>query len=161
KEHVLLIGKPTGEGAKTRFAKLGNSEAIVVVGEALVSAVDRGALDMLDRTLLKLTNETITQIKSANGETTLTLEKKDDKWQADVPPAKFQADTRMVSGVLAAWFNLKAERFAAYGPKADPAKYGLDKPTQFVTITVQPTTEEGKPAPKPVEHVLALGKTVE
>jgi hypothetical protein len=161
KEHVLLIGKPTAEGAKTRFAKLGNSEAIVVVGEALVNAVNRGALDMLDRTLLKLTNETITQIKSANGETTLTLEKKDDKWQADAPPAKFQADTRMVSGVLAAWFNLKAGRFAAYGPKADAAKYGLDKPTQFVTITVQPPTEEGKPAPKPVEHVLALGKAVE
>jgi hypothetical protein len=161
KEHVLLVGKPTGEGAKTRFAKLGNSEAIVVVGEPLVNAVDRGALDMLDRTLLKLTNETITQIKSTNGETTLTLEKKDDKWQADAPAAKFQADKRMVNGVLAAWFTLNAERFAAYGPKTDPAKYGLDKPSQFVTITLQPPTEEGKPAPKSVEHVLALGKTVE
>src|SRR5262249_8290162 len=64
KEHVLLIGKPTAADAKTRFAKLGNGEAIVVVGEKLAAAGDRTALDLLDRQLLTLETSAITRIQT-------------------------------------------------------------------------------------------------
>jgi hypothetical protein len=54
------------------------------------------------------------------------------------------------------WSNLRAKRFAAYGPKADLAKYGLKKPALILTVTLKPAGEKAKP----VEHTLALGKSV-
>jgi len=159
KEHTLLIGKPTAEGAKTHYARRGDSDAVVVVGEALVSAADRGALDLLDRSLLKLERERITKVVSTGGDG-LTLAQQDSRWQATTPNATFPADPQTVAGVLAAWFNLRADRFAAYG-KSDLAQYGLAKPAQTVTITAEATGEDGKPTGKSSTHKLALGKPVE
>ena len=159
KEHTLHIGKPTAEGAKTHYARRGDSDAVVVVGEALVSAADRSALDLLDRSLLKLDRERITKVKATGGDG-LTLDLKDNKWQAATPNATFPADPQTVAGVLAAWFNLRADRFAAYG-KPDLAAYGLDKPTQTITITADQTGEDGKPTGKTTTHTLALGKAVD
>ena len=50
KEHVLLIGQPTAAGAATRFAKLGDGEAVFVVDQNLAGPLDQTALDLLDRT---------------------------------------------------------------------------------------------------------------
>src|SRR5207237_8515443 len=54
-------------------------------------------------------------------------------------------------GTLNAWSNRPAERFAAYGPKADLAKYGLDKPAVVAAVTVKGAGE----------HTLEVGKPVE
>lgn len=157
KEHTLLIGNPTAENAKTRYARLGDSDAVMVVSDALVSAVDRGALDLLDRHLLKLDKEKIVRVHNAAGENTLTLNMlKEDRWEAHTMQAKFPADMRVVFGLLTTWFNLTAQKFVAYGPKVDLAMYGLDKPAQVLSITVEPGGDA-----KPVEHKLSLGKEVE
>ncbi|OAI45337.1 hypothetical protein AYO44_02730 [Planctomycetaceae bacterium SCGC AG-212-F19] len=157
KEHTLLIGKPTAEGAKTRYARVADGDAVIVVSEALIGAVDRGALDLLDRHLLKLDKEKIVRVEST-GANPLTLNLvKDDKWEAETPQAKFAADNRVAAGVLTTWFNLTAQKFAAYGSKVDLAPYGLDKPAQTVSITVKPPADDAKP----VVHKLALGKPVE
>src|SRR5262249_41176086 len=73
KEGVLLMGKPTAEGAASRFAKLGDGEAVFVVGEKLLTAVDRTALDLLDRKLLALDTKTISRIQSTRAGEPLTL----------------------------------------------------------------------------------------
>jgi hypothetical protein len=157
KEHTLLIGNPTAENAKTRYAKLGSSDAVMVVSDALVSAVDRGALDLLDRHLLKLDKEKIIRVHNEAGENALTLNLvKDDRWEANTAQAKFPADFRVVAGLLTTWFNLTAQKFVAYGPKVDLAMYGLDKPSLVLSMTVEPGADA-----KPVEHKLALGKEVE
>jgi hypothetical protein len=57
------------------------------------------------------------------------------------------------------WANLKAEKFAAYGAKAEPAKYGLDKPSLTIKVKAQALEKDGKKA-EPTEHTLALGKPV-
>src|SRR5262249_462475 len=69
----LLVGKQTEKDAKTRFAKLGEGEAVFVVGEKLVTAIDHGPLDWLDRNLLSVDSTKIDrlQFKSAAGAITL------------------------------------------------------------------------------------------
>ena len=47
----------TAANARTRFAKLSAGEAVFVVGEQVVSAVDHDALDLLDRGQLELAVE--------------------------------------------------------------------------------------------------------
>src|SRR5262249_50277357 len=136
KERVLLIGKPTAPNAKTRFAKLGTGEAIFVVGEPVVTAVDHSALDLLDRKLLAIDQKSITSIQTTSVGNRVKLERKEKQWQVDAAAAKFVADQEAITTLLTTWANLQAERFAAYGPKLDLAKFGLDKPAGTATVTV-------------------------
>jgi hypothetical protein len=153
KEHTLLVGKPTAEGAKTRFAKLAEEPGVVVVDEKLIGPADRSALDLLDHDLLKVDPKTITKLQSAVGDAPWSLERKDNAWLVEAAGAKFAPDASTLGDTLAAWTTLRAERFVAYGPKVELAEYGLDKPTTTLVLTTQ---VDGKP----VEHKLAIGKTV-
>ncbi len=158
KEHVLLIGKPSDKDTKVRYAKRGDSEAVFVVGEKVVSALDHSALDLLNRELLTLDTKTIQRIRSHGPGGPLTLQRQGEEWRVlESPAAPFPADSETIAAVLGVWSKLEAQRFAAYGPKADLAMYGLDKPPATVTVTLQSPTINGKPA-KPVEHTLVLGK---
>jgi hypothetical protein len=153
-ERVLLVGKPTAADAKSRFARLGKSEAVFVLGDALVSAIDHGALDWLDRNLLRLETGGVEKIDSVGPQSSLSLVKKGDSWQVQAKEAQFPADREVLARFLGVFGNLRAEKFAAYGPKVDLAAYGLDKPERTITVV---ESREGKP----VEHVLRLGKQVE
>lgn len=152
----LLIGAPTSAGAKTRFAKLANSPGVLVVGEALVTAVDHHALELLDRHLLSLDAGAITRIQSKRRAEALVLNRDGSGWRAESNGTSLAADQPTVDGLLKALSHLEALRYAAYGAKADAAAHGLDKPAQLVTITVHAGAGDGKA--KTVEHRLALGK---
>jgi hypothetical protein len=151
--HALLIGKPTAGG---RFAKLGDGGTVFVIGDAIVKAADRPALDLLDRTLLTLDPKAVTRVQSAGTARNWTVEKAGDGWKVSSlqPPAA--ADKAVIDGLVRVAANLRAVRFAAYGPKADWKQYGLDRPDLTVTVTAQP--EEGKPA---ATHTVAVGRPVE
>jgi hypothetical protein len=160
KERTLLVGKPAPEPQR-RYAKLSDGDAVFEVGDKLTAALDRGALDLLDRQLLTLDPKTIERVQ-AKGAAPLTLERKGEAWQVTESPAgaAFPADPFAVDGLLSSWAHLQALHFAAYGPKADLAKFGLDKPAATVTVTVQPPAADGKKPPTQT-HTLALGKAVE
>jgi hypothetical protein len=161
KERVLLVGKPVEKEPAARYAKLADVEGVFVVGDALVTAVDHGALDLLDRKLLALDREGVDRVRSQSGETKLALAKEKDEWRVVESPAEpFAADKEAVETLLNVGANLRALRYAAYGPKVDLAKYGLDKPEATVTFTVAKPAAEGK-KPETTEHTLLLGKPVE
>src|SRR5581483_10838505 len=103
KEHVLLIGKPTDKDAKTRYAKLGESEAVFVVGDKTTAAADHAALDLLDRKLLKLDLATITGVRGTQGTAKYALQKEKDKgdWKVtDSPAPPFAADAQAAGETL-------------------------------------------------------------
>ncbi len=92
KEHVLLIGQPTAAGAPTRFAKLGDGEAVFVVDQNLAGPLDQTALDLLDRSLLRLDPKSILRIQSDSGGTALTLARDKEAWRVQSAAAQFAAD---------------------------------------------------------------------
>jgi hypothetical protein len=152
KEHTLLIGGPVPKEDGARYAKLAKAPAVFVVGRFLFTAADRAALDLLDPVLLHLDPGSIQRIDGQSGEQALKLERKGEGWQVlDAPGAPFTADERAGSALATLWLNLRAERYAAYGPKVDWAKYGLDKPAATVTAH----------AGDKVEHTVRLGAEVE
>jgi hypothetical protein len=164
-EHVLLIGKPTAEGAATRFARLADGEAVFVAGEKTLAAADKDALDFLDRKLLGVDAGAIDRIAWNGAGQPLTLTPDADGWRAEAPAATFPADAHVMAGLLRLWSDFRAEHFAAYGPQADAAAYGLDKPERTIQLTLKPP-EAGvgeKPAEKSQAasaHTLALGKAL-
>src|SRR5206468_7155957 len=145
----------------TRFAKLEDSPAIFVLGEKTVSAVDHAALDLLDRHLLTLEPNTIERIQRKGDGGPLTLEAKGAEWQVtESSAAPFPADHETMTALLAVWSNLRAVRYAAYGPKVDLASYGLDKPAATITVTPKAFAEKDTKT-KQVEHMLILGNASE
>src|SRR5262249_28020080 len=129
KERVLLIGQPTDKDAQARFAKLGESPAVFVLGEKTLAAVDRGALDLLERNLLALDPSTLERIQGKGLAGPLTLERKEGEWQVtEAAVAPFPADREAIQALLGSWSNLRAVRFAAYGAQVKLADYGLDEP---------------------------------
>jgi hypothetical protein len=160
KERGLLVGKPTEKDAKSRFAKLEDSPAIFVLGEKVLAAVDRGALDLLDRDLLKLDTKDIQKIKATGGSGPFTLQQEKETWQVvDSAAPKFAAAEDAVQSSLRAWSHLKAEKYAAFGPKIDWKTFGLDKPVAMITAIVTEPGDKDKPG-KTSEHTVALGQEV-
>lgn len=158
KERTLLVGKTTEKDAKARFARLGDSEAIFVLGEKVVAAIDRGPLDFLDKNLLSVDSKNIDKVKSAAATGGFTLQKDKDRWQVvDSPAPAFTADEGVVQNMLRSLGNLRADKIAAYGPKIDWTTYGLDKPATTIQMTVTGSGEKDKPA-KAEEHTIVLGK---
>ncbi|MGH7222594.1 MAG: DUF4340 domain-containing protein, partial [Gemmataceae bacterium] len=150
KEYSLLIGKPAKESG-SRYAKRANETAIFTVGDALVRAADRAAIDLLDTRLLHLDSAKVERLRSQIGDKSLTLEKKGDAWRVTQSPAgAYAADAEAMASLRLIWSNLRAQRFADYGKGVEWAKYGLDKPAVRVVLNA------GK-----AEHVIELGKEIE
>jgi hypothetical protein len=156
KEHTLLVGASAGKEGPGRSAKLADSPAVFVVNDTLAHAADRAALDLLDPVLLHLDTARVERVTGKSGEAGLTLERTEHGWRVtDAPGSPFPADTEAVAGLEGLWADLRAERFAAYGPGTDWAKYGLDRPAVSVTVRLKPA-DKG-----PAERTVELGKPVE
>jgi hypothetical protein len=157
KEHTLLIGKSAGEGSAARYAKRANSPAIFTMGDALVRAADRAAVDLLDTRLLNLDSTKVVRVRKQVGDRWWTLGRspaeggnKKDGWQVTESPAgAYPADARAAAELTKVWTDLRAQRFADYGKGVEWAKYGLDKPAVRVTLNADKA-----------EHVIEVGKEV-
>jgi hypothetical protein len=166
KEYTLLIGKPApsisppvpggDKGGGSRYAKRANDSAIFTVGDALVRAADRAAVDLLDTKLLHLDSAKVERLRSQASDKGLTLEKKGDAWRVTESPAgAYPADAEATASLSRLWSDLRAQRFVDYGKSVEWAKYGLDKPAIRVTIGERGCVSA------PSEHVIELGKEVE
>ena len=145
---TILIGKATEANPKSRYAKLADSEAVVVLPEKAITALDRAALDFVNRGVLALDGQKLEKIKARG----FTLQKKGDGWQViDSPAPAFTASPGAIAPLLATLAHLQATRFASFGGSPDLVKYGLDKPAVDIQISLQGA------AGKPEEHKLAVG----
>jgi hypothetical protein len=152
KATTILIGMPTEANPKARYAKTADSDAVVVLPEKAVAALDHVALDFVDRDVLKLDAQKLEKIKAKG----FALQKQGDSWRViDSPAPAFAADRASLAPVLASLSHLQAARIASYGGKPDLAAYGLDKPAAEIGISLQPA------GGKPEEHTLVIGKTVD
>lgn len=133
-KHTLLIGKPSAEGAATRYAKRADDPAIFVVPAALVNAVDRAPLQLLDRRLMDIRPADIASVKGTGPGGAWELTNVGGEWLVAslTPPAP--ADRLVVDAFLNVFTNLEASRLAGYGAKADLNGSGLGEPEARVTV---------------------------
>ena len=158
KPRGLEIGRVVDNDSKNRYARLTGQDAIVVLSDKSIAPLDHHALDLLDKTLLSLNPRGIQRIR-VQGNVSYSLEPVKEQWQVvDSPAATFLADEEALAGMQRPWELLRAEKYVAYGPKIDLARYGLDKPA--VTITVTMKSDDADKKKQAVQHTLELGKDV-
>lgn len=154
KTHALSIGKAAPGG---RYAKTDERAAVGILSDKIVQAVDRGPLDLLDPVVLSLDATKADRIQLQSGDSRVTLDRKGEVWRVlDTPASPFDADSEAVASLTGVLLNLRADRLAAYGPKVEWQKFGLDKP--FARIQVRLPKMDDKPE---LEHTIELGAAPE
>ena len=153
KPHTLEIGKRDDSKEGGRFARLKDGDAIFVLSEKLTANFRADPLDLLDKNLASFHPAEIERIRY-QGAASFALQKNKGQWQVvDSPVPAFSVDKDAVESVLKPWQKLRAEKFAAVGPKIAWADYGLDKPPTTVVLTL--ASEAGE---KTKDFVVELGK---
>ncbi len=151
KPKELQIGKAVEGDAKLRYARMEGIEGIFDLPEKTVASLDKSDLDFLDKNLLNVPASDIQKLQ-VTGALPFGLEKKKEQWQViDSPAPPFLADDDTVRETLRPWSRLQASKFADYGAKIAWDKYGLDKPSASLTVTVAGEKDKTK------SHVIELG----
>lgn len=149
---TLLIGKPTADGANSRYGRLPDLPGVFVIPNA-GSIVDRTALDLLDRRVLAVDNRLLTRLEGTGPGGAWSARRDGANWTLDsfTPPvAGDRATLERLAGALA---DIRVASFAAYGP-ADWNQFGLAPPA----ITIKATLGTGD---QPTTHTIALGRPVD
>lgn len=155
RSRTLLFGKAV-EGKQEVYAKLADDPAIFRLPESVKINADKSALELLERRLLAVDTRKASRIQRT-GAATLTASKSGMEWKIEAGATTFTADAPTIESMLRMWQNLQADRFAAFGPQADLARFGLNPAVDTITLTIDADAPDGKPA----THVLRLGKPVE
>lgn len=160
RSRVLLVGGTEEKPGGGRYGKLAESEAVFVLSPKAVAALDHGALDFLNKQLLTVRPEQILSLQREAPDGKLAFRREGTDWKvAEAATPAFPLDRQALDAVLQTLANLKAARFAAYGPAVDPGKFGLGQPTNRWLIEVQGEGDAAKG--KPIQHTLLLGTAVE
>jgi hypothetical protein len=155
KERILIVGGETGSTG-TSFARLDGQDGVFVVAEALVRDLNRDALDLIDKQVLKLPADRIQKVwLKQPTQKELGLFRYPAGWQVVEGVANpFPADPESLRSLLSLWGNLNVDRYVVFDAKAPTEKYGLDKPTLTATIEVGSAEESAK-------KTLTIGKKTE
>jgi hypothetical protein len=119
---------------------------------------------LLDRTVLRLDPKSISRIQNNSGGSSLALERDKDSWRVQGGATPFTGDKEVLDNLLKVLSNLRAEKFAAYGPQANLAEFGLDKPTATISIVTTSAGQNPKADKKSTasaEHKVLLGKSAD
>ncbi|MBJ7431504.1 MAG: DUF4340 domain-containing protein, partial [Gemmataceae bacterium] len=150
KEKTLVLGKIVSEEAGTRYARLKDKAPIAIVNPAFVKAVNIDALDLLDPLVMKQDPSKIKSFKIESLTNNIDIIREGETWKVTEPKAgAFNAEPDAVFSLQSLWFNLRADGFSAYGPKAEVATFGLDKPS--IKIEIKLSNEMGKDESKTLE----------
>ncbi|MFA6563259.1 MAG: DUF4340 domain-containing protein [Verrucomicrobiia bacterium] len=129
----LQFGKEDKE-KKLIYIKRADEPYIYAVESAVFEKLPKTALALRNRTLIATEKSKVTKLSSQHGATTITIEKKDDKWKL-APGVQGVLDTNVVDDVLWAVTGLNAEKFISTSA-ADRPKFGLDKPAWTLNFDV-------------------------
>jgi hypothetical protein len=141
----LLVGEktPTGEDL---YARLPDQKRVFLIDAYNESAINKTTFALRDKKILKIDRNAVEGLELTDGSNTFQFARTGMDWRI-VKPIAARADYGQLEGAVE---RLATAQMQGLTSEADPdlKKYGLDKPTATITLTVG-----GKPT------TLALGKT--
>lgn len=150
-EETIYVGARDAEGDRC-YVRRGDEPSVVAVEADFLDLAARGYLAYRTKKLTEVSRYDVTRIliERPGGRVVLTKEKND--WKLTEPISK-RAERSAVDDLLFDLSPLRAERILTEKVE-DPARYGLDKPTYRLELTIE---KEGK---APETTVLSLGDSL-
>ena len=137
--HHLLIGDTTPTGGN-RYAKLGDSPRVFMIGSYLESTFDRSTFNLRDKTILSFPRDDVDRFETVSSEQTVRLEKRDSEW-ALTAPIEARADFSAVEGLIGRLETGQIRAVASETTDDDVLEsYGLSEPRITVTVGAGSTT---------------------
>ena len=134
RDHSLLIGATVAGSAGRRYAKTADSDAVFVVPDSLLAAVDRPTLDWVDRRLLTVDVARVVEISGASVDEQWTLKPASNGWTIASLKPPLPADRAVVDALLRSLAEVQAKRVVAFSSPVMLERYGLDRPATTVTV---------------------------
>jgi hypothetical protein len=129
----ILLGEKTPSSSGV-YAKLPNSNRVVVINTGLETAADKPTFDFRDKAAVVFDQTKVTSLELASASQTIRLEKSGEDWKL-VKPIQAPADFVSVNGVVG---QLQSAQMTGLKDRPEDLKdlkqYGLDKPAVVATI---------------------------
>jgi Domain of unknown function (DUF4340) len=131
----LLIGQKTPTGANL-FAKRNDDARVFTVAAFQEGTLNRTTFDLRDKTAIKFDREKVDHIEVTADNKSVELAKADGDWKL-LKPMQAPADTPAAEGLIGKVQSAQMKSIVADDvPPADLKKYGLDKPSASITISL-------------------------
>lgn len=152
---LLASSRETRGGAASAYAAVAGQGPVTLVDAKALTDLGRSAAELRDRRIVAgLEPRDVKRVRLRAGGQTMVLERSGDTEWRVIEPAKGPANTQKVDDLL---YTLRGLRFkdVAAADGAEPARYGLDAPSQEITLfkgdggeiaTVQVGKREGEVA---------------
>jgi hypothetical protein len=129
----LLIGDKTPTGASLYAQRSGDSR-VFLIPAFQENTFNRSTFDLRDKTLVKFDREKVDAVQIDAGGKTLAIAKKGSDWDV-TKPITVKADFGSVEGLIGRLQTAQMKSIVTTdATPADLKKYGLDKPSETVTI---------------------------
>jgi len=131
----LFIGQKTPTGANL-FAKRNDDKRVFTIASFQDGTFNRTTFDLRDKTAIKFDRDKVDHVDVSADNKTLELAKSGGDWKL-VKPLDAPADTAAAEGLIGKVQSAQMKSIVADDvPPADLKKYGLDKPTASITLTL-------------------------
>ncbi len=131
----LLIGQKTPTGANL-FAKKNDEKRVFTIASFQDQTFNRSTFDLRDKTALKFDRDKVDHVDVSADNKALELAKAGGDWTL-VKPMQAPADTAAAEGLIGKLQSAQMKSIVTDNvAPADLKKYGLDKPTASVTISL-------------------------
>lgn len=138
KAQTLVVGKVAEEKTQARFARLEGQQAVGIIGASLASSFNLDPLDFLDPVVLKTDPSRLAAMEFQSPMGPFTLKKEGEIWKGkEARAGEFNAEPDALAALIALWFNLRADRFAAWGEPLNLQPFGLDKPASSISLILR------------------------
>jgi hypothetical protein len=114
------------------YAKLEQEPFILAAQKTLIAGIPTHAIQLQPLALAEVKPDDVTKVQITTGETTVTVEKKENDWK--LASGEGTVNQSAVQGVVAVMATLRAQKWI--GPTDAPAQ-GLEKPEMTVSIDVK------------------------
>jgi hypothetical protein len=126
---TLAFGTVEGDNG---YAKLEQEPFILAAPKTLIAGIPTHAIQLQPLALAEVKPDDVTKVQITTGETTVTVEKKENDWK--LASGEGTVNQSAVQGVVAVMATLRAQKWI--GPTDAPAQ-GLEKPEMTVSIDVK------------------------
>ena len=131
----LFIGQKTPTGANL-FAKRNDDKRVFTIAAFQDSTFNRSTFDLRDKTAIKFDREKVDHVEVTADNKTLELAKTGGDWKV-VKPVQAPSDPAAAEGLIGKVQSAQMKSIVTENvTPADLKKYGLDKPTASITLSL-------------------------
>ena len=131
----LLVGAKTATAGNV-YAKRSDQQRVLLIPAYHEASFNKNTFDLRDKTLITLKREAVDGIETVVDGRTIRLAKAGEAWRLTAPVA-VRADTSAAEGLLGRIETAQMKSIATSDASAaDLKKYGLDKPSATVTVSL-------------------------